>query len=191
VIDPDPNGDGNGSDAAVVGRTVLANGGPGAGVTDGTGGQGNKPLPMTHDGELEDTFASDNARLELKPSSHGPRRNKFTGKFIEVEFEATAPADDPDELTFLLEASANRRDVGAVAQAIKLFNFTNGVFEVFDARNATPGDSTVSVPVPDPARFIDPATAHMRARIQWERAGAGGFVKWTAAIDHLAWLVGQ
>ena len=45
VIDPDPNGDGNGADAAAVGTILLANGSNGAGATDGTGGQGVKPFP--------------------------------------------------------------------------------------------------------------------------------------------------
>ena len=53
VLDPDPDGDGNGSDAAIVGRVLLANGSDGAGATDGTGGQGVKPLPMTHDGWIQ------------------------------------------------------------------------------------------------------------------------------------------
>lgn len=53
VLDPDPNGDGDGHDAAIVGRVLLADGTPGAGATDGTGGQGVKPLPMTHDGWIQ------------------------------------------------------------------------------------------------------------------------------------------
>ena len=57
VIDPDPDGDGDGADAAVVGTLVLANGSPGAGVTDGTGGQGIKPLPLVHDGWTQQTVA--------------------------------------------------------------------------------------------------------------------------------------
>lgn len=57
VIDPDPNRDGNGSDAAAVGQVLLANGSGGAGVTDGTGGQGVKPLPMTHDGWIQPAVA--------------------------------------------------------------------------------------------------------------------------------------
>jgi hypothetical protein len=57
VIDPDPNGDGDASDAAVVGRLLMANGSAGAGVTDGTGGQGIKPLPLTHDGWIQPTVA--------------------------------------------------------------------------------------------------------------------------------------
>jgi YVTN family beta-propeller protein len=57
VIDPDPNNDADGHDAAVVGRIILANGSAGAGVTDGTGGQGVKPLPMTHDGWIQPTVA--------------------------------------------------------------------------------------------------------------------------------------
>jgi DNA-binding beta-propeller fold protein YncE len=57
IIDPDPNGDDNGTDAAVVGTLLLANGSRGAGATDGTGGQGVKPLPMTHDGWIQPTVA--------------------------------------------------------------------------------------------------------------------------------------
>jgi plastocyanin len=55
VLDPDPDGDGDGRDAAVAGTILLANGSAGAGVTDGTGGQGVKPLPMTHDGWIQPT----------------------------------------------------------------------------------------------------------------------------------------
>jgi YVTN family beta-propeller protein len=57
IIDPDPNGDSNGADAAAVGTILLANGSNGAGATDGTGGQGVKPLPMTHDGWIQPTVA--------------------------------------------------------------------------------------------------------------------------------------
>jgi hypothetical protein len=57
VIDPDPNTDSSGADASVVGTIVLANGIPGAGVTDGTGGQGVKPLPLTHDGWIQPAVA--------------------------------------------------------------------------------------------------------------------------------------
>ncbi|RKY22572.1 MAG: hypothetical protein DRQ55_00620 [Planctomycetota bacterium] len=57
IIDPDPNGDGDGSDAAAVGTLLLANGSDGAGVTDGVGGQGVKPLPLTHDGWVQQTAA--------------------------------------------------------------------------------------------------------------------------------------
>ncbi len=57
VIDPDPNNDGNANDAAVVGQISLANGTAGAGPTDGTGGQGVKPLPMVHDGWIQPAVA--------------------------------------------------------------------------------------------------------------------------------------
>ena len=57
VIDPDPNSDNDGTDATVVGTILLSNQSSGAGVTDGTGGQGVKPLPMTHDGWIQKTVA--------------------------------------------------------------------------------------------------------------------------------------
>ena len=52
VLDADPNGDGSGADATVVGRILL---GTGPRVTDGTGGQGIKPLPNVYDGWVQDT----------------------------------------------------------------------------------------------------------------------------------------
>ena len=55
VVDPDPNGDGVGTDAAIVAEVVLANGSPTGGITDGTGGQGILPLPLVKDGWIQDT----------------------------------------------------------------------------------------------------------------------------------------
>ena len=54
VIDPDPNGDGSATDATLVGRVLL---GTGSTVTNGTGGQGIKPLPNVYDGWVQDTVA--------------------------------------------------------------------------------------------------------------------------------------
>jgi hypothetical protein len=58
IVDVDPNGDALADDAEVAGRILLANGRPGgARVTDGTGGQGIKPLPNVYDGWIQDTVA--------------------------------------------------------------------------------------------------------------------------------------
>ena len=46
-----------GARSSVVGRIVLSNGSDGAGPTDGTGGQGVKPLPMVHDGWIQPAVA--------------------------------------------------------------------------------------------------------------------------------------
>jgi DNA-binding beta-propeller fold protein YncE len=70
VIDPDPNGDHNAADAAVVGRIILSNGTAGAGVTDGVGGQGLKPMPNMYDGWVQDTVAlSGTGRLSAEVES--------------------------------------------------------------------------------------------------------------------------
>ncbi len=54
IVDPDPNNDDVGTDAAIVAQVVLANS-PTGGVTDGTGGQGILPLPLVKDGWIQDT----------------------------------------------------------------------------------------------------------------------------------------
>ena len=53
IVDPDPNGDGIGTDAEISAQVVLANGSNG--VTDGAGGQGILPLPLVEDGWIQDT----------------------------------------------------------------------------------------------------------------------------------------
>jgi YVTN family beta-propeller protein len=69
VVDVDPNGDGEATDAAVVGRILLANGMPGGPrVTDGVGGQGIKPLPNVYDGWVQDTVA---VAAETEPEVQG------------------------------------------------------------------------------------------------------------------------
>jgi hypothetical protein len=62
VVDPDPDGNGDASDAEVAGTILLDNNSHGPGVipepnevTDGTGGQGVKPLPIVHDGWVQPT----------------------------------------------------------------------------------------------------------------------------------------
>jgi plastocyanin len=70
IVDPDPDGNGDGSDAAVVGTILLANGSVGAGVTDGVGGQGIKPIPLTHDGWIQKTVALAGSGL-LSPEVEG------------------------------------------------------------------------------------------------------------------------
>jgi len=57
VVDPDPNGDGSASDAAIAGVILLADGDT-ASVTDGTGGQGILPLPLVSNGWVQDTVAA-------------------------------------------------------------------------------------------------------------------------------------
>ena len=54
MVDRDPNGARNGTDATLVGRVLL---GTGPDVTDGVGGQGIKPLPNVYDGWIQDTVA--------------------------------------------------------------------------------------------------------------------------------------
>ncbi|MBI2831382.1 MAG: hypothetical protein HYX79_03905 [Chloroflexi bacterium] len=69
IIDPDPNGDLDGTDAAIVGRILLTSGSAGAGVTDGVGGQGIKPIPNMYNGWIQDTvgiFETDPGRLSAE-----------------------------------------------------------------------------------------------------------------------------
>jgi YVTN family beta-propeller protein len=101
VIDPDPNGDGAATDAAVVGRIVLANGSTGAGPTDGTGGQGLKPLPNVYPGWVQDTVALAgtgqlSAEVEAWISALTPQqRNPAPGPAARIQFTSSVTDSAP------------------------------------------------------------------------------------------------
>ena len=75
VVDPDPNGDGNSSDAAIVGRVLLA--GPASVKQDdtvkgnkGMGGQGILPVPVIYNGWVQNLPAAWSNKLS--PSQRNP-----------------------------------------------------------------------------------------------------------------------
>jgi hypothetical protein len=65
VVDPDPNNDGDASDAAIVGRVVLTGGASDDTITGnaGMGGQGVLPIPIVYNGWVQNLPAAWKAQL--------------------------------------------------------------------------------------------------------------------------------
>jgi hypothetical protein len=128
-------------------------------------------------GGLASLSASDNDRLAVRAglvltANEAP---------VQVEFEGTVPTAAPQQLGFLLEAAVN---TPGLEQTVQLYNFTTGSYETLDTRPATTADSLTHVLVStNPARFIDPATLRVRAKVLFRRTGLTLVWPWTASFD--------
>jgi VCBS repeat protein len=104
---------------------------------------------------------------------------------IGVRFGAAAPTFTPASITVTVEASVTTT---GVFQWIDVFDWTARVWVTVDARPATLVDQVVSVAVTDPARFVEPGSRTMTARIRLKANGSGAAL-WFGLVDRVAWTV--
>ncbi len=81
IVDPDPDGNGSASDAAIVGEVVLGASNP----TDGTGGQGILPIPLVKDGWIQDTV------VEWVAGTTSPEVTGFLNELTACQRAANCP----------------------------------------------------------------------------------------------------
>lgn len=93
VVDPDPNGDGDPSDAAIAGRVLLA--GKASAVQDdkvignpGMGGQGILPVPVVYNGWVQQWVSG--GESGVPPPCHTPDCNTWRGQLTNAQ-KAPAP----------------------------------------------------------------------------------------------------
>jgi len=131
-------------------------------------------------GGLNSLFESDNARLVLEHAGFFPPA-------IELEVVGTAPTDAPEELTFRFEGHVTATQV---TQTIKLYNYANGFWEQADVRTATTADSVVEIVISsNAARFVEPGTQQLKARIHWMGTSFMNLYGWYSRTDQTVWEV--
>lgn len=134
-------------------------------------------------GGLPDLFFSDDTYVDVQAR----RATEIAAASVEIEIEGIAPTETPTSLKFILEAGQSG---DPVLQRIELFNFQSGLWETVDERTAPFGDTTVSVVIgTNPARFVQPGTRLVRARIGYHDRGVT-FISWGARYDVTKWEVG-
>jgi probable HAF family extracellular repeat protein len=103
---------------------------------------------------------------------------------MQVTMDAQATRSAASELRFAVETSAQG---SSTRQDIALFDFVAGSWTTLDTRFTSGGDTVVEVGVTaNPARFIDPATHTVRARLTFTPSGAKKTTT-TVRIDRGAW----
>ena len=132
-------------------------------------------------GNLASLQNSDNDRLVLRPGAVFSNAEPP----IQVILNAIAPTSSPSGFSFSLESNAS---IPNAEQKISLWNFKDEVYEVLDTRLATTSDDTVTVNVTtNTARFIQPLTMAIRARVGFGTRGPTFVYPWLARIDKAWW----
>ncbi|GIV02247.1 MAG: hypothetical protein KatS3mg015_1077 [Fimbriimonadales bacterium] len=114
------------------------------------------------------------------------RPTEVAAPSVEIEVRGSTTHATPSEIRFVYEGAAT----GApVLQRIQFFNYQTNSWETVDERDATGSDSlTVVSIVTNPARFVQPGTGAMKARIQYHDRGVT-FVSWGGQFDQVVWSV--
>ncbi|MEM7456308.1 MAG: sialate O-acetylesterase [Planctomycetota bacterium] len=134
-------------------------------------------------GSVDSLVSSDDKRLWIV-------RNPLQVQSVtEFEVIATSPTLNPRSLSIRLEAMTFSRS--AINQALEVFNFSTGQFEVIDIRKAQPfSDSIVEVELAgDLTRFIEPATGRIESRINFTSINARQ--QFASGCDVVLWLIGE
>lgn len=133
-------------------------------------------------GGLPDLFFSDNAYLNVEAR----RATEIAAASVEIVVEGTAPTEAPSALTFVLEAAQSG---DPTRQRIELYNFQTSQWEIVDERPSPFADTTIRVNITtNAARFVQPGTRTMRARIGYHDRGVT-FISWGARYDLTAWEI--
>jgi len=147
-------------------------------------------LGSLNSGGVAELAASDNQYLVLDPTFQ-----TFRYQLI-YTVDTTSPSSAPSVVAFSYESKA-QNFVGTVEQKIELFNYVSGQFELVDTRLTTGTDSVVSVtPTGDPARFVEPGTNTMQARISYENSlpfwvfsTQNLYLPYRVRVDHIFWTI--
>ncbi len=110
--------------------------------------------------------------------------------------DAVAHAETPTAMEFNLE-SRTLNFVGTIDQEIELMNYNTGQFESVDMRLASSSDTVTQVSVTgDPARFVEPGTQAMQARITYQNSLpywvvriANLYLPFRTSVDHVYWTI--
>lgn len=104
--------------------------------------------------------------------------------YAEIEVAGTASMANPSRLDFVYQGPSNGNPV---QQRISLYNWTSGSWELVDTRNASTAllSATISITT-NPARFIDPGTHAVKARVGYY--GSSIAPNWNVQFDQTLWI---
>ncbi|MCB8932562.1 MAG: hypothetical protein M9921_06905 [Fimbriimonadaceae bacterium] len=107
---------------------------------------------------------------------------------ILIEMEGTSPLQSPGHFELQLEAGIQ---IGGTNQKVYLYDFVDNRWVLKDTRFGTLGDTTMNVVVTgaEAARYVEPGTGKIKARVGFNLVAADLNIVWRTRIDRLAWLI--
>ena len=105
-----------------------------------------------------------------------------------IEVTGTSPELNPNQLELRIESSANTPNI---EQIVSAFNYSTGVYDVVDTRNATFNtDGSFDVILSGNAGdYVNDADGEVKMQITWKPNGFIILFPWTASLDQAAWIV--
>ena len=133
------------------------------------------------EGELADSFASDDVRMRFHPG--------FTLNSTEAPvwllFEASLSTDSPNSLTLQVEAQAGTPGLTATTEA---WNWNTSTFDVVDVSATSFDIDTVITPALTPSDHVQSGTAAVRSRLGWRKTGFTINYPWETRLDQFVWV---
>ncbi|MEZ0326028.1 MAG: YCF48-related protein [Fimbriimonas sp.] len=106
---------------------------------------------------------------------------------LQIIAEATVPTATPSGLSLTMEAST---PLGSVSQKVEMFNFQTGLFESLGSSQTQITDWAHTYRAYGSlARFVEPGTGKIRARVTWRAPSGSQPAQWTTKLDQLFWQV--
>lgn len=104
-----------------------------------------------------------------------------------IELEGVSPIQNPARLRFHLQGLCNGTPLNRIDQVILFRNFQNGTWEEVSRQNPTGSDGDVFIDIQaNAARFVEPGTRKLLARVGWFDRGAAT-PNWLTSTDVGVW----
>jgi hypothetical protein len=129
-------------------------------------------------GDLEDTFESDDQRIEVNP---GLVLNLKEAP-VQLIFDGNVGGSGAFDL--LIESQANTAGLTYTAE---MWNWNTNSYEVVGTQNESSGSDSVETFAVDPSDHIN-GSGDVRARIGWRATGPLLLYPWTIKLDQLGWV---
>ena len=136
------------------------------------------------EGSLVDLETSNNQRLSYFAE---PDLKTLPDMLVEIETESKLASDSPASLVFELECLTN---TPGISQAIEIFNFNSGQFELVATANSSFNEDAIqSVDLTaDSDNYVEAGTRLVRARIGFQQIAPVLAFPWSVSIDKVAWI---
>jgi len=136
-------------------------------------------------GGLASLLASDDVTLHTRVDLSADR----AGHQIQLLLNSASPVANPSSLEFVVEDQVN---LPGVMRFVKLWNYTNSVWEVLDARLISTSVSTIAAPAGGSlARFVQAGTQNLRAMVGYDLVASDQNRAWDAWIDLAVFRIGH
>ena len=133
-------------------------------------------------GNLQSLFVADSNALVVRPGTV-PFQADFP---VQIVLQSTSRFTTPGKMRLVV---TSRTPIPNIGQTVEFYDFVAGAYVVVDFRVATLGFTTAEIPVNDPARFVDPVTRRVQARIKYKGTQQIQAGSWSAFVDQAVWEV--